>query len=279
MIKYLKKLTFALFLLVAFAFLCHKLSYLFNTYDFIFSLSSQVYIDMINISILISLFSFLFILFSTLAMELKLIIPIGVALFILAIIFFGYQLSGLVFAIGILVILFIIYISVENVMKNYLNFSPASIFSPIVKYLSGLLIFVIAVSYYFSINNVLMKNGFQIPDSIIETVIELSPNINQLIKQSNDSQSLLKINSESQQNFIRDSIKKTIRGQIQDIIKPFIGFVPIILALLFFITFQSITSLVNLLIYSLFWLTFFVLEKIGFITFIEEQRTVRKIVI
>lgn len=76
-----------------------------------------------------------------------------------------------------------------------------------------------------------------------------------------------------------DLIKPLVKNQLQSIIDPYQKFIPPVLALLFFLTLQSFTALLSILLSSFIWLTFWTLEKVGFIHFETEMREVKKLVV
>ena len=84
---------------------------------------------------------------------------------------------------------------------------------------------------------------------------------------------------EAPADLIKDTIKQTVKDQVQNFIKPYASFIPAVLTVLLFITLQSITSFINLLIYPLIWLTFLILEKVGFTKFTTEMRPVKKLMV
>ena len=235
----LKKLTFAPLFLIVFVLLIYQLSDIFKSYDFIFSLSLNTLFQLIILCLSIFLSSFLFILFSSLAFDWRFILPIGILDSLTPLMFFD-QITGLIFGVGIFVSLLISYFGLENTMKSYITFQPITLFGPLIRHLSGLLIIAIAIVYFLVINKTIVQKGFELPDSLIKGVGE---------------------------------------DQIQSFIKPFLGYVPFILALLLFLTLQSLTSLINLLIYPLLLLTFFILEKTGFVKFTTEMRQIKKLVV
>lgn len=106
------------------------------------------------------------------------------------------------------------------------------------------------------------QKDFQIPDSLIDTSLKLT-----------------QPESNSQISLVQDTVKQAVKDQLQNLIKPYQSFIPAVLAILLFFTLQGLTSLINLLIYPLLWLTFYILEKVGFITFTVEQRPIKKLVV
>ena len=256
----IKKLIFAPLFIIVFILLIYQLSPILKTYDLIFSLSPNILIQLITLSALISLSSLLFILFSTLALDWKLVLPVIILAAILPILFLDKTLA-IICAVAILVSLLMSFLFLENTLKTYLTFQPNSLFGPSIRHLSSLLILVIAITYFLAISKVVNQNGFQIPDSLIDTALKFTPQ-----------------SQNAPQDLTNNLLKQTIKNQFQTFIKPYANFIPAILALLLFLTLQSLTSLINLFIYPLIWVTFYILEKSGFIKFTEEMRPVKKLV-
>lgn len=128
--------------------------------------------------------------------------------------------------------------------------------------------------HFFSINKVISSDvasgkGFRIPDSLIDTALKFAP-----IESSTPPEQLELF----KQNSATNLIKQTLKDQIQNLIKPYLNFIPAVLALLLFISLQSIASVINLLLHPLLWIIFYVLEKTGFIKFTTEMRPVKKMV-
>jgi len=215
-----------------------------------------------------------------------------------------------VFTIGIFLSLLLSNFNLDVVLKSYLNFQPSKLLGPPVRRLSGLLILTICIVYFFSTSKIINQNGFQVPDSLIETAIKMAPlpeanipteqmNLPQitgeqlellkqnpeLLRQSGLDPQVLENLTTSQENIqapvnlTNQLIEQTVKDQVQNFIKPYQNFIPAGLAILVFLTLQSFTSMLNLLIYPFLWITFFVLEKTGFVKFEIEQRPVKKMVI
>lgn len=301
----LKKLIFAPFFLIFFTLLIYSLNPLFKSYDFIFSLSLNTLIQLVVLGLFILLTSFLFVLFATTALDWKITLPVGILTAVIPIIFLKTDLA-IVFFVGTLISLLLIYIILENSLKTYITFNPVSLLSPSVKHLSGFLILVICISYVLSINSAVEQAGFQIPDSLIDTALEFSqpqtgkqdttpqlPSLSEdqidllrknpdLLRQSGLDPKILDNLGEDLQAPLapnNDLIKQAVKDQLQTIIKPYLGFVPALLSVILFFLLQSITSILNLFISPLLWITFYLLEKTGYISFITETREVKKMVI
>lgn len=268
----LKKLALAPLFLISSISLIYLTNPLFKSYDFIFSLSLDTLINLISISALISFSSLLFILFATIAQDWRISMPVAI---IGSMIPFGFidQSQALVFAVGIFVSLLLTNLNLDVILKSYLNFQPSSLLGPSIRHLSGLLILAICIVYFFSASKIIVQDGFQIPDSLIDTALKLTtsslPNI------QTEQASL----SQSPANLANDSLKQTVKDQMQNFIKPYLNFIPAGLAILLFFTLQSLASIINLLVYPLLWLIFSILEKIGFVKFEVEQRPIKKLVV
>lgn len=256
-----KKLIFAPFFLICYFLLLYQLPAVFKSADLIFSISSSTLIQLIIIASLITFSSSLFVLFSSLALDWKLVLPVALLSAIFPFIFFDAAI-GLILGIGVFVILLLSFLSLDQTMKTYLSFQPATLIGPTIRHLTGMLILLIAVNFSLVINKEVAQNGFQIPDSLIDTALKFAP-----LPQTGES------------DLTNNLIKQTVKDQVQNLIKPYINFIPVILALLLFLTLQSLTSLTSLLIYPLLWIIFLILEKSGFIKFTTEMRPVKKMVI
>ncbi|OGE29652.1 hypothetical protein A2867_02235 [Candidatus Daviesbacteria bacterium RIFCSPHIGHO2_01_FULL_40_11] len=306
----LKKLTLAPLFLIAFALFVYQLIPLLKSYDLIFSLSINTFISLLILSFLISISCLLFVIFATLAQDLKIALPVSLISALIPMLFLEPAL-GLIFAVAIFISFLLTYLSLDVSLKSYLTFKPESILGPSIRHLSGLLILSFCLIYFLSTSKIIAQAGFQIPDSLIETALKMTPldlateqssPAPQLPAISQEQIDLLKQNPEllrqsgldpaildtlnqpqskagSPQNLTQDLIKQTVKDQIQSFIKPYVNFVPAGLAILLFLTLQSLTSLINLLIYPLLWIIFYILEKTGFVKFETEQRPVRKMIV
>lgn len=304
---YLKKLLFAPFFLAGLLILLSQLSLLFKSYDFIFSLSPNSLIPLVIISTLITLISLLFALFGTFASNLKFTIPIAILSSITPFFFFE-PVTAIILGVGILVILLLTSVNLDSTLKNYLSFQPSNILGPSIRHLSTFLILVISLTFFLSTNKMISENGFQIPDSLIDTALKFSPmdveipnldtpslssipaeqieflrqNPERLEQFGLDPSVLDSLDQETlktPQNLTQGLLKQTLKGQMDTLIRPYLSMVPIILAILLFFLLQSFVSLINLLIYPLLWILFFIFEKTGFIKFNTEMRPVRNLVI
>lgn len=306
-----KKLLFTPLFLIVFGLLIYQLNPLFKSYDFIFSLSLNALTQLISLAFLILLSSVLFVLFSSLCQDWKFTLPVGIVAALIPLVLTTQPL-GIILAVGTFISILLSYLTLENKLNSYLTFEPNSLLGPGVKHLSGLLVIVISLTFFLSINKTIQQNGFQIPDSIIDTALKftgpqqggqeqqtqtiqssLSQDQIDLLKKNPDllkqagldpsilnnlNQSTSKSSKTSTQS-AQNVLKQTVKDQLNNIIKPYLGIIPAVLAVLLFLTLQSLTSFLGLLIYPLLWITFYILEKSGFITFVVEQRPVKKMIV
>lgn len=303
-----KKLIFAPVFLIIFTFLIYSLIKLLGSYDFIFSLSLDHLIQLITITALITASSLFFTLFITLT-DWKIALSVGFLAALAPLLFLDPALA-LVFAVTIFVSLLLTFVSLDKALKSYLTFNPAALLGPAIRRLSTLLILIFSLIFFLSTNKIIAQSGFQIPDSLIETALKMTPletpvqeetqpaklptidpeqleflkKNPELLRQSGLDAKMLDSLSQpksvkSPQNLAQDLVKKTVKDQLQNIIKPYINFIPAGLSLLLFFTLLSFTSIINLLIYPLLWIIFYILEKTGFVKFEIEQRPVKKLVV
>ncbi|HBQ50834.1 hypothetical protein A3B42_03145 [Candidatus Daviesbacteria bacterium RIFCSPLOWO2_01_FULL_38_10] len=292
----LKKLILAPVFLTVFAFLASQIVPFLKSYDIIFSLSSNSLIQLIILAFLILISGLIFNLFITFAQNWKMVLPVALFASILPMLFLE-PVLGLIFGLGVLISLSLTYLTLTNKLKTYFTFNPNALISPSIKQLTGLLILTFSLTYFLSINQIIQKTGFQIPDSLIDTALKFTPIESSLPQETSqfsippEQLELLKQNPDllkqygldpkildTPQNTTANLVKQTVKDQLQNFIKPYLNFIPAVLALLLFISLQSLVSFLNLLIHPILWIIFYILEKTGFIRFEIEQRPVKKMV-
>ncbi len=309
---YLKKLIFLPAFALSLSLFLYFASPLTTSFETVFSLSVQTLLPIIWAAILLNLAAFFFVLFATFALDWKIILPSALVSSLLPFFFFAAPYS-LFLSLGLLVTQIITFVSLENSLKLYYTFNPMGIFTPLLKRFILLTLLSLSAIYFISTTNELQTKGFTIPDELLETAlnfapglsesadpttqpqapqVQLTPEVIDLVKQNPellaqygiDPTILDSINTEAltntaPQNITKELTKNLIKEQFDKMISPFLAFLPPVLTLLFFISIQSITSLLGLLIPPLFWLAFYIFEKTGIIKFVVEQRPVKKMVI
>ncbi|MCR4305639.1 MAG: hypothetical protein NUV73_00970 [Candidatus Daviesbacteria bacterium] len=305
----LKKLAFAPLFLLSFVLLIYQITPFLSSYDFIFSLSLNNVIQLLTIAALFSVSCLLFSVFVTLAADWKIVLPVSFLSALVLILFLDPALA-IVFAVAVFISFLLIFLSLETTLKSYLTFRPEALLGPSIRRLASLLVLAFCLIFFLSTNKIIAQKGFQIPDSLIDTALKMTPLESpteegtqvarlpdiapeqlellkknpELLRQSGLDPKILDTlnqpkNSKTPQNLAQELVKQTVKDQIQGFIKPYINFIPAGLALLLFLTLQSLTSIINLLIYPLLWFTFFILEKTGFVKFEVEQRPVKKLIV
>lgn len=314
----IKKLVFALpFLLTLFG-VYQYLGILLQNIYLIFDFNIATLIQLAIFLLLMLLSSLFFVVFTTLAQDLKITLPgafLGAfsALIILPIP------SALVITLGSLVVFILILLSLNKKLATYLTFQPTNLLIPSIRKLVTLLLLVFAISFYLAADSKIKTEGLQIPDSLLNPIINMSlsqlPNQNQsesqaapskptapqispeqlqllkqnpqLLKQYGLDPSILdQINTQQvtppsakTQPLEQNLVKTEVKKQLQNIIAPQINLIPPILAVLFFFTFQFGLTLFSVILSPLLWLIFWVLEKTGFIKYEKEMREVKKLIV
>lgn len=281
----------------------------------LFSIDSAIsfnFLPLIYLCIYLLLASFFYVLFVSFSNDLKYAAPFIILASIIPVFLFDLNLA-VVLGFGVLVVLFAGYYQLTHKLKAYITFSPTILLIPSIKLITTLLILVLSFGYYLSINKIIKEEGFSVPEGLIEAVIKFSMPQNDLdlvkgdkylaqitqeqidflksnpllLKQQGLDPSILDNLSVSTpapkatkvSTIPNDITKKLITGQFNKILDPYKNFIAPFLAVLFFITLQSLSSLLSLLLYPLVSLSFYILEKSGFLKFEKEIREVKKMVV
>lgn len=266
----LKKLAFAPLFLLFFILLVYQLTPFLSSYDFIFSLSLNNLIQLIIIAALFSASGLLFSVFVTLAADWKLVLPVAILSALIPMLFLEPALA-IVFAVAVFISFLLTFLSLETTLKGYLTFKPEVLLGPSIRRLASLLVLAFCLIFFLSTNKIIAQKGFQIPDSLIDTALKMTP-LDLAAEQDSPT-------PKAPQNLTQDLIKQTVKDQLQNLIKPYTNFIPAGLAIILFLTLQALTSFVSLLIYPLLWIIFYILEKTGFVKFEVEQRPVKKLAV
>lgn len=277
-------------------------------FNLIFSIDINVFYQMLLFSSALFFTGIFFSVFITLSQNLKIALPVILLASVIPFFVLPQALAA-VFSIGIIIAGTVQYLILKGRLNTYVNFRPSELLSSIVKDLAGMLVIVFAVVYFMSANSFIAQNGFQIPDAIFDTVSKLVPlpEEGQLFENAELTKELpiskkqlesLKQNPQLLKQFglnpsaldkltmnekgaqipsTKEFLKQTFNTQIQELIKPYQHFIPIILGILFFFTIRSILSVYLFTTSFFIWIIFALLEKTGFISFTKEMREVRKL--
>ncbi len=286
-----KKFLLAPIFLLSFVLFLSQLSSIFKTYDFIFSISINALIPIIIVSVSLIFVSFSFALFYSLAQDWRIGLPVSLIASFTPLFFFD-STTAIILGIGSLIGFILTFFSLDNTLKTYVEFRPTFLLSPAIRHLSTLLIVIICSLYYISINSIIQLNGFQIPDTLIDAAMQFTPLEAETEPQSTPLPAALKqlgidpkiLDSLDTGNLqpaqiSSTIIKETLKDQFDQMIKPYFNWIPVLLAILLFFLLQTINSLLNLLLYPLLWISFYIFEKTGFVKFVIEERPVKKMVV
>lgn len=299
----LKKLLFGVFFLVAYAVMVIIVEPLVYGESNIFGFDLGYLFRAIEVAIMLLFSALLFAVFAILAGEWIYILAVSLIAAVIPMLLLPLNI-GYVLGIGTAVSLIITYALLSPQLKTYINFSANQILGPSIKLLVMLVTIAISLVYFFNIRASIEQNGFEIPDSLIDTALKLSPadvsvesvpqlpisqnQINELKKNPDllkqyglDPKILDTLNQPAKKatSAANDIIKKTIKDQVAAMVKPYLGFVAPVMAILFYFTISTFTSLLMIFVYVFLWLIFYILEQTKFIHFEKEMREVKKLVI
>jgi hypothetical protein len=313
-----KKLIFAPFFIAAFAYLLYVVKPLLSSTDIAFGLSVNAMLQLGLVSCLMLLASFLFILFCTLSQDWKYIFPVTLIASVIPFLLFPIPYSYLI-ALGTLASLNISNTILKNKLNSYLNFQPVSLtFSP-TKTLATFLVLVLSFTYYLILDVQISKQGFQLPDSLIDLSLKMLPQLNTPTTPDQTSQlpnfklpadecALLKKNPELVRKQLPDpsildaidpntcevntakltqtsttsassSIKDLIKPQLQQMLNPYKHYIAPVLAVLLATSLGFLNWVLSFILAILIWLIFWLLTATGFIKFELEMRQVKKLVV
>lgn len=304
---YLKKLTFAPFFLASVAATFYAMKVI-NTPNFILAMDIKTLLDIAILIGFISLSALFFVLFCTISASWAYILPVSLLAGFTPLPFLPEPLNFAA-AIGVFLSFIFSYFLLKSTLKTYLDFKPAALLSPPVKNIASFLILTATVVFYLSANLDIQKNGFQVPDTLIDTSLNLvqpaqktdtesQPQLTKeqidllkknpdLLKQYGLDPKLLDTLEAELQNTkqekgtlsTQNSLKTVLKAQLNDILKPYINWIPILLALIFYFTLITFLQAVSIIFGPIIWLTFYILEKTGFVVFATETRVVKKMVV
>ncbi len=302
----IKKLLFALPFLLSLAALYSYLSIFLDNIYLIFSLSLDVLLQFIIFLVLTLLTSLFFVILSALAQDPKLVLPAALLGSLLSFLFIPSPFN-LVVLLGFLISFTLVFFTLSKKLASYIDFKVSELLIPSIKTLSVFLLLIFSIVFYLNSDVVLKKEGFQIPDSVIDPIISMSlnnltegvetpvqkatpqipPEQLALLKQNPallkqyglDPSVLDELSPQTSQNPQSSLLKNEVKRQINTLIQPQIQFLPVILTALFFLTLKFGLSVLSIILSPLIWFIFWILDKTGFTTYTKEMREVKKLVV
>ena len=202
-------------------------------------------------------------------------------------------------------------------MRSYITFSATQLLIPPIKLILLVLTLTLAYGYYSVATTDLTQKGFSIPDPLIDAAIAMSgtsqatsggvstptqpaiPSINltsEQVAQLKQNPALLKqfgLSAKDLDAYLSPKktttgkepsessslIKTMVKNQLNTSIQPYLSYVPPLLAIVFFGSVASMSSLAGFILPLLIWILFILFEKSGFIRFDKELREVKKLVV
>ncbi|KKS14080.1 hypothetical protein A2617_03500 [Candidatus Daviesbacteria bacterium RIFOXYD1_FULL_41_10] len=270
-----KKLIFAIPFLLSFALFSSQAVLFLQDPSNILSFDTETLSQNLIFATSLLLSGILFVIFATLASDWKLIIPVSAIASASVLISFPSQDQlGYIVSSGALASFLITDLFLSQRLSSYLTFQAAAIVMPSVKHITTLLILVLSFAFYTQSSYQIKTQGFTLPPSVIDTTFNLL--LGQNIE-GNAEPGLQQISPEQ-----AELVRPMVEPQVQALIKPYLKYVPIILSVLFFFSLQTLITLLNLPVGLLVRLLFWILEKIGFISFIQlevPQQEAKKLVV
>lgn len=300
-----KKLIFTLPFLISLAWFSLQIEPLLKNPNFLFSLELSIFIQILLLLLSLILTSFFFILFATLANSWKIVLPVALISSLSSILLISLAQNYLLAA-GFFLSFALAFLFLNRSLKTYINFSPSVLLTPVTRNLITLLLLTLSVAFYLSSTSQIKEKGFTLPDSMIDSTLKLMPvpQTTQTPQVSKEQTELLKQNPQVLEQFglnakslemlesrglvkgvvVKDSENKNqnplnsmVESQLQTMIKPYLDFMPPLLALIFFFTLKALVSLISIPLPGFIWFIFWILEKTGFLTFTTETREVKKL--
>ncbi|OGE25425.1 hypothetical protein A3C32_00155 [Candidatus Daviesbacteria bacterium RIFCSPHIGHO2_02_FULL_41_14] len=260
----------------------------------LFSLNFSNFIKLIWVLGFLILGSTCYIIFATLANDWKFILP-AVILLGLTALFVLTAPANYLATVCLIISLLVSFVLLSPKLTSYLTFQPTELLAPLVKLLIALVILTSSLAYYQLTTLHLKSQGFKLPDSLIDQALQLAPQTSseseqtQLLRQNPemlkqyglDPKVLDQLDkptaSQTNRNPGTNLMKTALQSQIDSLINPYKDFIPLALTGLFFLSLNSLSSLLSLLVSPLLWLTFLILEKTGYTKFTIEKRDVKKL--
>lgn len=302
-----KKLLFAIpFLAFFYLSFYFSLPFLKST-DYLFSLNISALLSLIYLTVAVFLASISFVVFATLADDWAYVAPVA---FLGCLVLIVIPIPNILIYIVLgLALLLLVFWSLSSKLKTYLTFQPGLILGHTVSNLAKFLALLLALAYFLTIGPMIKQNGFNIPDSILKLTmgftspqvqdqIQISPSNLPTLSQS--QLNLLKQNPQLLQQYGVDpklidqvqnlenspstspsspTVNSLIKAQFQEMIKPYLAYLPGILAAMFFVTLYSLLGLILITSGPLLSLIFYILEETGYVHFQTETREVKKLVV
>lgn len=292
----IKKLFFALpFFINLFLFFLQLQSY-FQQPNILLSFSSASFFTTIAFAIPLVLTSICFILFCTLSYDWEIVIPTIFIGSTLPFFLIGYP-ANITISCGFTIVFLLLFFITKHTLRTYLTFNANTILMPEIHLLTTLLLLIAAIAFYQVSSAYITQNGFHLPPTLTQTALQfvtaategtkgqemMLPSENLTTFQQNpellDQTGLPPDLVSELQTPNGISPAAMLKDQIEKMIQPYAWIVPYVFAALFFFSLQSLIALASYPLSFVVWFMFYLLEKVGIITYVKEMREVKKLVI
>ncbi|MBI2596502.1 hypothetical protein HYW46_07280 [Candidatus Daviesbacteria bacterium] len=177
---HIKKLAFAPVFLILFALTNYLLAPLLKSPMILFATDMPsivtLLVQILTLSAILLLADLFFVVFAALAQDWRLIALVSAAAAAVPLILVPIQL-GLVVAAGFSISVLLTYPLLAVKLKTYITFHPTELLSPAVKNLTLTMVFFISFAYFLSANSEISKNGFQVPDKLLDQLVNMSGSV------------------------------------------------------------------------------------------------------
>ncbi|MCL5784060.1 MAG: hypothetical protein M1142_01735 [Patescibacteria group bacterium] len=310
--KIFKRIVFGLPFLLCFFIFSYELNLLLQDPSNLLSIPSLMRAGVMMVSLVTS--SFFFIIFATLAFSWLIVLPIILLASLPPLLFTSVPLSYTLSS-GFLLSLCFSYFLLERKMENYFSFQPTALLIPPIKQLITIILLVASFGLYLTSSSEIANHGFTIPQSFVNTGTQLllgqqgmsslnnlgfndasilnsqSNEVTQQLQTLTQNPTLLQqlgvdpallnqlINSNTPSKPQKSQSPATdmIEQQINTMIKPYLHYLPLFYAGLFFISLWFFVFFLDIFLYLPLWLLFLILEQTGFIRYVPEMKEVKKL--
>lgn len=117
--------------------------------------------------------SLCFALFVTFTQDFKYALILSIITALIPFLFLPTSLS-LIIATGLIISLMVSYINLQINLRSYINFQPTVLLITPIKMLNTFLLITLAAGFYLHTNSIIQKEGFKIPDPLIDWAVSMS---------------------------------------------------------------------------------------------------------
>ena len=143
-------------------------------------------------------------LFVTFTQDIKYALTISAITALTPFAFLNINLS-LVLAIGFLISLTIVYFNLQSILRSYTNFQPTQLLKGPIKLLNVFLLLTFTFGYYLNANAIIQKDGFKIPDSLIDWAVNMSLSSQQSMLLQGDKKYLAQVLTSEQIELLKQN--------------------------------------------------------------------------